>query len=271
MKQLAANEPAVVLVDLSLAGEPEFGCSSINLVAEIRERWTSAPVVAFSLHPTMASEYVKRFEPIIWIDKSAALHRSPANLIKTLQEIATLGQENSLDRDADAQKNDEAISSDVLITLSRIDVLLYKELHRHPELLKSLNWRLFERLLADILETFGYSIELMQGTKDGGIDIVAFGNSSVLGAHKYLLQAKRWKNSVGIEPVQQLLFVASRDRATKACLATTSRFTRGAWRLGQEYMWQLDLKDYAGLQQWIDKALNVKLLGCKEPEAFDDR
>lgn len=60
-----------------------------------------------------------------------------------------------------------------VLRLDVVDLALYQALCRHPELLKSLNWRAFEELLADILQTFGFEVELQRGTKDGGVDIFA--------------------------------------------------------------------------------------------------
>jgi CheY-like chemotaxis protein len=141
------------------------------------------------------------------------------------------------------------------VEIDHIDLELYKAIEQHPELLRTLEWRKFEELLADLLGKLKYEVELMEGTKDGGIDIIAFRRAGVLGPQKYLIQAKRWKNKVGVEPVQRLLFQHSHHRATKACLATTSTFTRGAWGLAKEYQWQLELRDYNGLREWVKQAL----------------
>ena len=74
-----------------------------------------------------------------------------------------------------------------------------------------------------------------------------------------MLQAKRWKNKVGVEPVQQLIFPHGSERATKSCLATTSTFTRGAWQLGNQYQWQLELRDFHGIQNWINCAWKIRI------------
>jgi restriction endonuclease Mrr len=115
-----------------------------------------------------------------------------------------------------------------------------------------------EELLADILATLGYEIELQRGTKDGGVDLFAVKRNDPIGPERYLLQAKRWKNEVGIEPIQQLAFLRDHYRVTKACLATTSTFTRGAWELGLQYNYTMELKDYQGLQDWIAAAVKIK-------------
>jgi restriction system protein len=101
------------------------------------------------------------------------------------------------------------------------------------------------------LERSGYEVELQRGTKDGGVDLFAIKYTGVFGRERYLLQAKRWKNTVGIEPVRQLAFLHHDLRMTKSCLATTSTFTKGAWALAEQYEWQLELRDFEGLQPWV--------------------
>jgi len=145
-----------------------------------------------------------------------------------------------------------------IYTLSNIDYELYNAISTNPELIKTLNWRLFEKLLADILERFEYDIELLKGTKDGGIDIIAIKKQSPLGIHRYLIQAKRWQNKVGVEPVRSLIWAHNEYRVTKSCLATTSNFTRGAWELANNYRWQIELKDYDKIIDWINLAKELR-------------
>ena len=143
--------------------------------------------------------------------------------------------------------------------LSIIDTQLYRTLIKYPDLLRSLEWRTFERLLADILESLGYEIELQQGSKDGGIDLFAVKRYDTFGLQRFLLQAKRWSHKVGIESVRQLTFLHSHHRVTKSCLATTATFTRGAWELANHYQWQLELRDFQGIQEWINEVANKRL------------
>jgi len=137
------------------------------------------------------------------------------------------------------------------VTLELVDAALIARLAQEPDLMKTLDWRAFEYLLARVLEELEYEIELTRGTKDGGVDIFAIKRSGPFGIHKYLLQAKRWSRVVGVEPVRELLFLHDHYRVTKSCLATTSRFTHGAWELAREYKWTLELKDYEGLREWV--------------------
>ena len=138
--------------------------------------------------------------------------------------------------------------------LNEIDLDVYKELLSNEQLAKSINWRNFELLLAKILEKFEFDVEVLKGSKDGGIDVIALKKTSTFGTERYLIQAKKWTNKVGVEPVRQLLWAHNEYKVTKSCLITTSKFTKGAWELAEKYKWQIELKDYDKLNEWIIEA-----------------
>lgn len=138
------------------------------------------------------------------------------------------------------------------------DPTVYALIKANPELLKTLDWRIFEEMLADMLRTFGYSIELTRRTKDGGIDVIAIKSDRDFGHHKYILQAKRYTHSVQVSPVRELLYIHGEQKASKSCLATTSTFTKGAWELAEKHRWTLELKDREGILKWIDRIIEIK-------------
>jgi HJR/Mrr/RecB family endonuclease len=143
-----------------------------------------------------------------------------------------------------------------LLILPLVTPELVDAIKADPDLLRRVDGRSFERILAELLERQGYQVELQRGTKDGGIDIFALMRQGPLGPHRYLVQAKRWTRPVGVAPVRELMFLHADHKVTKSCLATTSRFTNGAWRLADDYRWQLELRDFESLQEWIAKALH---------------
>lgn len=154
-------------------------------------------------------------------------------------------------------RSKKAVSESVF-RLALLEPDLVLALVKEPNLMGKLDWRSFERLLAQILEKFGYEIELQRGTKDGGVDLFALKKQGIFGPERYLLQAKRWSAAVGVEPVREIAFLHSHHRMTKSCLASTSRFTRGAWALANEYRWQLELRDSEKLKEWIELAASVR-------------
>lgn len=139
-----------------------------------------------------------------------------------------------------------------------IDSSIYQRLLNHPELLKTLDWRKFEYLLGDILETFGYSIEITKATRDGGIDIIGI-TKDHLGEQRHLIQAKRYNASrISLENIHSLLFLKEYYKATKGCLATTTFFSKEQWHLANIYRYQLELKDFDGVMAWIKQAAHIK-------------
>jgi len=57
---------------------------------------------------------------------------------------------------------------------------------KQGKLLSELNWRDFEKLVAQLLEKSGWKMELTQGSKGGGIDVVAAMEDSEVGLIKSL-------------------------------------------------------------------------------------
>lgn len=151
-----------------------------------------------------------------------------------------------------ASEDRVAAETGSLITTPPISNAVLAALQSSPRLLHVLEWRAFERVVAQILESLGYEVELQRGTKDGGIDVVAVRQITPFGPHRYLLQAKRTRNRIGVEPVRELLFLKQDYQATKACLATTSSFTAGALQLANEHRWELELRDFERLREWLD-------------------
>ncbi|GAB2766745.1 hypothetical protein GCM10027275_05990 [Rhabdobacter roseus] len=213
----------------------------------------------------MDEDIIKQHYEIRKTIKAAELELlNAASLFKTLENLI-LGWRGyssfSIIRPSKVEKKQiiENPQPSIIQSIDLIDLSTYKLIISNPDLLKTMDWRLFEELLADILKTFNYQIELTQATKDGGIDIIALKQDSEFGIHKYLLQAKRYSHNVGIEPVQRLLFHHQDQKPSKVCLATTANFTKGAWELAKKYLWQLELKDMQGILGWVNRAAELKI------------
>jgi len=128
---------------------------------------------------------------------------------------------------------------------------LIKELGKNPEKMKTLNWRLFEEIIAEIFNKFGYDVELTMPTRDGGRDVIAIQKREVY--VKYLIECKRpdQNTKIGIGPVRSLYGVQQDERATKAILATTAFFTAPAKLFFERHKWELEPRDYNGIIEWI--------------------
>ena len=64
-----------------------------------------------------------------------------------------------------------------------------------------------------------------QAIKDDGVDAVAVNNNAVFGG-MCIIQAKRYRNAVGVEAIRALAGVMEDKHATKGILITTSWVTK---------------------------------------------
>ncbi|MCI0565146.1 MAG: restriction endonuclease [Nitrososphaera sp.] len=132
-------------------------------------------------------------------------------------------------------------------------------LHRDPKQLHSLNRRLFEELVAELFDGFGYSVELTAQTRDGGRDVIAIGNKDLVRT-KFLIECKRPEpgTAIGVGFVRQLLGVVEDERATKGILVATTYFSPDAKAFQERNEWRLDLQDYDQIVDWISRYVQLK-------------
>lgn len=143
-------------------------------------------------------------------------------------------------------------SGQVQIVLNEISDLVLRELARNPSLMHDLAPRKFEELLARLLSDLGYSVTLTPATKDGGRDILALINLPT-GQLLTIVECKKWSHHrpVPVEVVRNVYGVVAHDRASHAMIATTSRFTREAKQFQDAIKYQMSLKDYHDIANWL--------------------
>jgi len=143
-------------------------------------------------------------------------------------------------------------SGRVQVVLNEISDLLLRELARSPTLMHDLTPRKFEELLAKLLTDSGYSVTLTPAIKDGGRDILALINLPA-GQLLTIVECKKWshRRPVPVEVVRNVYGVVTHDRASHAMIATTSRFTREAKQFQDAIKYQMSLKDYHDIANWL--------------------
>ncbi|CAB3768211.1 restriction endonuclease [Paraburkholderia solisilvae] len=67
-----------------------------------------------------------------------------------------------------------------------------------------------------------------QASRDGGVDCVAFDPRPIFGG-KVVIQAKRYKNTVGVSAVRDLFGTMQNEGASKGILVTTSGYGKAAF------------------------------------------
>jgi restriction system protein len=87
----------------------------------------------------------------------------------------------------------------------------------------------FETLITNLFEKMGLQTRLTQPSRDGGVDCVAYDPRPILGG-KVVIQAKRYKNTVGVGAVRDLYGTLQNEGASKGILVTTSGYGKAAFR-----------------------------------------
>jgi DNA-binding CsgD family transcriptional regulator len=148
--------------------------------------------------------------------------------------------------------------STLLLITQDISGSLVRYFAEHPEEMKTMDRRKFEELIAGLFDVFGYQVELTKRTRDGGVDIIAVKDAEV--KVKYLIQAKRPEpyNPIGVRWVREIMGVKEIKGATKAILATTTYFSKPAIMESEIVKWELDLRDYEGILDWLEQYKKMK-------------
>ncbi len=145
--------------------------------------------------------------------------------------------------------------------ISAISDALIEHFHRHPGDMRSMQPRLFEELVAELISGQGFEVELTQQTRDGGYDIVAVKHD--LFATRHLIECKRYAEGrpVGVREVRALHGVVTAEGASKGVIVTTSRLSRDAALEVEKHPWRLGKTEYQDLKVWILAYLKRKSAG----------
>lgn len=108
----------------------------------------------------------------------------------------------------------------------------------------------FEGLVSNLFGKMGLETKLIRTAKDGGVDAVAFDIRPVLGG-KVVIQAKRYKNTVGVSAVRDLYGTMLNEGANKGILVTTSGYGPDAYEFSKDK--PIELIDGGGLLYLLDQ------------------
>jgi restriction system protein len=100
-------------------------------------------------------------------------------------------------------------------------------LDRRPNLME-LTPTEFEGLITNLFAAMGLDTRQTRPSRDGGVDCVAFDSRPIFGG-KVVIQAKRYKNTVGVSAVRDLFGTVQNEGASKGILVTTSGYGKAAF------------------------------------------
>lgn len=98
--------------------------------------------------------------------------------------------------------------------------------------LASMDWQDFESLIAELFtkefEKEGAEVKVTQASRDRGVDAVVFDPDPIKGG-KFVIQAKRYTNTVDVSAVRDLCAVVKKEGASRGILVTTSTYGADAY------------------------------------------
>ncbi len=109
------------------------------------------------------------------------------------------------------------------------DVL--SELDQRPNLM-DLSPSEFESLITNLFTAMGLETRQTQASRDGGVDCVAYDPRPIFGG-KVVIQAKRYKNTVGVAAVRDLYGTLQNEGASKGILVTTSGYGTASYEFAE--------------------------------------
>ncbi|MGV0068563.1 restriction endonuclease [Mycobacterium colombiense] len=86
----------------------------------------------------------------------------------------------------------------------------------------------FESLIQNLFDKIGLDTRQTRPSRDGGVDCVAYNTDPILGG-KVVIQAKRYKHTVGVSAVRDLFGTLQNEGASKGILITTSGYGKASF------------------------------------------
>ena len=90
----------------------------------------------------------------------------------------------------------------------------------------------FESLIQNLFTKMGLETKQTRASRDGGVDCVAYDTRPIFGG-KVVIQAKRYKNTVGVSAVRDLFGTLQNEGASKGILVTTSGYGQASFEFAQ--------------------------------------
>lgn len=114
----------------------------------------------------------------------------------------------------------------------------------------------FEQLITNLFRKMGFDAYPTRTSKDGGVDCIVFYKKLVVGG-KYVIQAKRWTNTLQVDAVRDLFGAMDHERANTGILITTSKFAPACYKFAEDK--PLQLIDGNGLLTLIEEHTKLKV------------
>lgn len=141
------------------------------------------------------------------------------------------------------------------VRITGIQALIVR-ISQDRDLIYDVTSREFEEIVEQLLKDEGFETLLTNSTRDGGRDIIAT-KAGINGKPVvFYVECKRYarQNKVNVGIVRSLYGVQTSDKINKACVITSSLFTKDAIEFAQKQNVMIDLVDGDALHEMIQKS-----------------
>lgn len=159
-----------------------------------------------------------------------------------------------------SQQNNERVASKPIVDFDMVDRRFVEggdvlsELDIRPNLMELSPFE-FEILVGNLFTQMGLETRQTRTSRDG-VDIVAFDTRPAFGG-KVVIQAKRYKNTVGVAVVRDLYAMMTNEGASKGVLVTTSGYGKDAFEFANDK--PIELIDGSSLLFLLEQNANIKV------------
>lgn len=175
-------------------------------------------------------------------------------LYKLLYRNFTLPDFEELKEDEEQEENQSA-NKIIQIGQSQIPRII-TDIYNDNSLFNRVEPWEFEEIIAELLRSHGYKVEMTKRTRDGGFDLIALANLDGGIPFKALVECKRYKGKVDVATVRSFKEVVMSNNANKGIIATTGYFTKDAWQKREQTPYLLDFKDKNDIVSWVEEYIN---------------
>ena len=131
---------------------------------------------------------------------------------------------------------------------------ILSELESRPNLIE-LNPSEFESFVASLFSQMGFETKLTRSSRDGGVDAIAYDTRPIVGG-KVVIQAKRYRHTVGVSAVRDLYGTMMNEGANKGILVATSGYGPDAYDFVKDK--PIELIDGGGLLYLLEEHTGLK-------------
>ena len=230
LEKLRDETPDVLLTDIRFSPGPQDG---LDFIRTIRSQSYYFPIIAFTAYDAYQEKLAQMGVPVV--------HKS----FEFIDALVKLIEDKISDYRTEFSWRQE--EKPLIQKVSLINNDLLSILETDPEQFYVLDPYKFEEGVAELLEKYGFGIEMTGKTWDEGVDFFAV-KKDIL-TNLFIVLCKRYKRErlVRIGEVRELYGIKGHFAATKALMATTSFYTKPSRVFEEKHKWEIELKDYHDL------------------------